>query len=162
MDMNLSKFWEVVEDGKACWAMVRGVAKSQTGLSNWTELRLPCPSLSPWVCSNSCPLSYWCHPTISPSATAFFFCFQSFPASVSFPMIQLFKLCNQSIGDLASVLPMNIQDWSPIGLTGLISSQSKGLSRVFSSTTIWKHQFFSTQPSFWSNSDIHTWLLENP
>ena len=93
--------------------------------------RLPCPSLSPWVCSNSCPLSHWCHPTISPSTTAFFFCFQSFPASGSFPMIQLFKLHDQSIGDLASVLPMSIQCWFPLGLTGLRSLQSKGLKSLF-------------------------------
>ena len=85
---------------------------------------------------------------------------QSFPASGSFPMSQLFALGSQSIGGSASVLPMHIQDWFPLGLTGLISLQSKGLSRVFSSNTVWKHQFFSVQLSLWSNSHIHTWLLE--
>ena len=85
---------------------------------NWTELRLPCPSLSPWVCSNSCPLSHWCHPTISPSTTAAFFCFQSFPASGSFPMSWLFTSGGQSIVALASasVLPVNIQSWFLLGL----------------------------------------------
>ena len=110
--------------------------------------RLPCPSLSPGVCSTSCPLSWWCHPTISSSIIPFSFCPQSFPASGSFPVSWLFALGGQSIGVSASVLPVNIQDWFPLGLTGLIPLQSKGLSRVFSSTTIWKHQFFSAQPSF--------------
>jgi len=111
--------------------------------------RLPCPSLSPRVCSNSCPLSQWCHPTSSSSVAPFSSCLQSFPASGSTPMSQLFALGGQSIGasDSASVLLMNIQGWFPLGLTGLISLPSKGLSRVFSSTTVWKHQFFGTQPS---------------
>ena len=89
---------------------------------------------------------------------------QSFPASGSFPMRQLFALGGQSIGvsALASVLPMNIQDWFPLGLTGLTSLQSKGLSRVFSNTTVQKHQFFGSHPSLWSNSHIHTWPLEKP
>ena len=89
-------------------------------------------------------------------------CLQSFPASGSFPVSQLFASGGQSIGASASVLPMNIQDWFPLGLTGLISLLSKGLSSVFSSTTIWKRQFFSAQPSLWSNSHIHTWLLGKP
>ena len=107
---------------------------------------LPC-SLSPRVCSNSCSLSWWCYLTISSSAAPFSFCLQSFPASGSFPMSQLFASGDQSIraSVSTSVLPMNIQGWFPLGLIGLISLQSKGLSRVFSSTTIWKHQFFSTQ-----------------
>ena len=111
--------------------------------------RLPCPSVSPRVCSNSCPLSWWCYPTISSSATPLFFCLRSFPASWSFPISWLFTSGSQSIeaSASASVLPMNIQDWFPLGLTGLISLQSKGLSRVFSSTTVQKYQFFSTQPS---------------
>ena len=119
-----------------------------------------CPSLSPGGCSNSCPSSQWCHPTISPSVTPFSSCPQSFPASESFPVSQLFTSHGQSIGAsaLASVLSMNIQDWFPLGLTGLISLQSKELSRVFSSTTVQKHQFFSAEPSLWSNSHIHTWL----
>ena len=123
--------------------------------------RLPCPLLSPGVCSNSCPLSWWCYLTISFSATPFSFCLQPFPASGSFPMSWLFTSgCQASTS--ASVFPMNIQDWFPLGLTGLISLLSKGLSRVFSGTTVWKHQFFSAQPSLWSNSHIHTWLLEKP
>ena len=108
--------------------------------------------LSSRVCSNSCPLSRWCHPTISSSVVPFSSCPQSFPASGSFPMSQLFLSGGQSIGASASVLPMNIQGWFHSGLPGLISLLSKGLSRVFSSTTIWKHHFFSTQPSLWSNS----------
>ena len=114
--------------------------------------RLPCPSPSPKAYSNSCPLSWWCHPTISSSVVPFSSCLQSFPASGSFPLSQFFATGGQSIGASASasVLPMNIQDWFPLGLTGLISLQSKRLSRVFFSTTIQKHQFFSTEPSLWS------------
>ena len=107
--------------------------------------RLPCPSLSPRVCSNSCPLSQWCYPTVSSSVIPFS-CLQSYPASGSFPVSQLFPSGSQSIGASASVLPMDIQGWFPLGLTALISLQSKGLSGLFSSTTIWKHQFFSAQP----------------
>ena len=108
----------------------------------WTAAweRLFCPSLSPQVCSNSCPLNWWCHPTISSSASPFSSCPPSCPASVSFPMSWLFRSSSQSIGVSASVLPMNIQDWFPLGLTGLISLKSKRLSRVFSSTTVQKHQ----------------------
>ena len=114
------------------------------------------------VYPNSCPSSPWCHPAISSSVIPFSSCFQSFPASGSFQMTWLFTSCGQSIGasDSASVLPMNIQDWFPLALTGLTSLLSKVLSRVFSSTTIQKHLFFSTQPSLWSNSHIRTWLLE--
>ena len=106
--------------------------------------RLSCPSPPPGACSNSCPLNQWCHPTIS-SVIPFSFCLQSFPASGSFLMLQLFASGHQSIvaSFSASVLPVNIQDWFPLGLTGLISLQSKGLSRVFSSTTVQKHQFSS-------------------
>ena len=125
---------------------------------------LPCPSLSLWVCSNPCPLSQWCHPTIWSSVIPFSSCLQSFPSSGSFPMSRLLALGVQDIGALssASVLPMHIQGWFPLGWTGLISMLSKGLSRVFSSTTVWKHKFFSAQSSLWSNSHIHTWLLEKP
>ena len=128
------------------------------GLQN---ARLPCPSLSHGVCSNSCLLSQWYHPTISSSVMPFSSCLQSFPASGSFPMSQLFTSGGQDIGASASVsvFPMNIQGWFPLGLTGLISLQSKGFSRVFSSTTVWKHQFFAAQLSLWSNSHIRTWLL---
>ena len=125
---------------------------------------LPCYSLSPRVCSNSCPLSWWCHLSSASSATPFSFCLQYLPASGSFPISQFFASGGWSTwaSASASVLPMNIQDWFPLGLTGLISLQSKGLPRVFSSTTIQKHQFFRSQPSLWSNSHIHTWLLKKP
>ena len=122
--------------------------------------RLPCPSPTSGACSNSCPLSRWCHPTISFSVVTFSSCLQSFPASGSFPVTQFFASGGQSIGASASVLPMNTQDWFPLGWTGWISLQSKGLSRVFSNITVQKHQFFSAQLSLWSNSHIHTWLLE--
>ena len=125
--------------------------------------RPPCPSPTPGVHPNPCPLSQWCHPTISSSVTRFPSCHQSFPASGSFPVSQLFASGRQSIGasSSASVFPMNVQGWFPLGLTGLISLLSKGLSRVSSSTTVQKHQFFGTQPSLWSHSHIHTWLLES-
>ena len=114
--------------------------------------RLPCPSPSPGACSNSCQLSQWCHPTISSSVIPFSSCLQSFPASGSFPVSQLCASGDQSIGASASasVLPMNIQDWFPLGLIGLTSLQSKRLSIVFSNTTFQKHQFFSSQSSLWS------------
>ena len=124
--------------------------------------RLPCPSASPRACSNSCSLSRWCHPNISSSVVPFSSCPQSSPASRSFPMSQLFASGGQSTGASASasVLPMNTQDWSPLGWTGWISLQPKGLSRVFSNTTLQKHPFFGTQSSLWSNSQTPTWLLE--
>ena len=121
-----------------------------------------CSSSSPGACSNSGPLSWWHHPTISSSVIPFNSCLQSFPTSGTFQISWLFTYGGQSIGAsvLASVLPMNIQDWFPLGLTGLISLQSKRLLSVFSNTTVQKHQFFRNQPSLWSNSHIHTWLLE--
>ena len=111
------------------------------------QTRPPCPSPAPGVYSNSCPLSQWCHPTISSSVIPFSSCLQFFPASGSFQMSQFFASGGQSIGVSASatILPMNIQDWFPFGWTGWISLQSKGLSRVFSNTTVQKHQFFSAQ-----------------
>ena len=127
--------------------------------------RLPCPSPTPGAYSNLCPLSQWCHPTISSSVLPFSSCLKSFPVSESFPVSwRLFVSGGQSIGASASssVLPMNIQDWFPLGLTGWISLKSKGLSRAFFNTTAWKHQFFSAQSSLWSNSHIYTWLLEKP
>ena len=126
--------------------------------------RPPCPSPTPGVYSSSRPLSWWCHPAISSSVVPFSSCLQSFPISGSFPMSHLFTSSGQSMGVSAStsVLPMNIQDWSPVGWTGWISLQSKGLSRVFSNTTVQKHQFFSAQLSSQSNSHIHTWPLEKP
>ena len=120
--------------------------------------RLPCPSPTLGVYPNSCPLSRWWHPTISSSVVRFSSCTQSFPASGSFPMSQFFASGGQSTGVSApaSVLPVNTQDWSPLGWTGWISFQSKGLSRVFSNTTVQKHQFFSPLLSLQSNSHIHT------
>ena len=126
--------------------------------------RSPCLSPTPGVYSNSCPLSRWCHPTILSSVIPFSSHLQSFPPSESFQMSLLFASGGQSIGVSAStsVLPMNTQDWSPLGWISWISLQSKGLSRVFSNTTVQKHQFFGTQPSSQSNSHIHTWILEKP
>ena len=126
--------------------------------------RPPCPSPTPRVYSNSSPLSRWCHPAISFSVIPFFFCPQSLPASESFPMSQLFTWGGQSVGvsALASVLPKKSQGWSPSEWTGWIFLQSKGLSRVFSNTTVQKHQFFGAQPSSQSNSHIHTWPPEKP
>ena len=123
--------------------------------------RPSCPSPALRVYSNSCPLSWWCHPIISSSVIPLSSCLQSFHAWGSFPVSQLFASGGQSIGASASasVLPMNIQDWSPLGWTGWISLQSKGLSRVFSDTTVTKHKFFSAQLSY-GNSHIHIWLLE--
>ena len=130
----------------------------------WQHTRPPCPSPTPGVYPNSCPLSRWCHPTTSSSVVPFSSCRQSLPASESFPMSQLFASGGQSIGVSAStsVLPMNTQDWSPLGWTGWISLHFKGLSRVFSNTTVQKHHFLSAQLSLYSNSHIHTWLLEKP
>ena len=131
--------------------------------------RLPCFSLSPGISSTSCPLNWWCHPTISSSVVSFSYCYISFPASGSFLMSQLFSSGSPSICasasasvlpmniqswfplELTAVLPMNIQSWFPLELTALISLLSKGLNRVFSSTTVWKPQFFSAYPSLWSN-----------
>ena len=143
MDMDLGGLRVLVMDRESCRAAIHGVTKSRTRLSNWTELNR-------------------CHPTISSSVVPFSSCPQSFPALGSFLMSQLFTSGSQSIGASASapVLPMSIQGWFPLGLTGLIFLLSKGLSRVFSTTTVWRHRFFSAQPSLWSNSHICTWLLE--
>ena len=124
--------------------------------------RLPCLSPTPEACSNSYPSSWWCHPTISSSVIPFSSHLQYFPALGCLLMSEILLSGGQSIAASASVLPMNIQDLFPLGLTGLISLQFKGLSRVFTNTTVKKHQFFSAQLSFWSNSHIHTWLLEKP
>ena len=126
--------------------------------------RPPCPSPTPRVHSDSRPLSPWCHLAISSSVVPFFSCPQSLPASESFPMSQLFTWGGQSTGAsaLASFLPRKSQGWSPSEWTGWISLQSKELSRVFSNTTVQKHQFFGAQPSSQSNSHIHPWLLEKP
>ena len=126
--------------------------------------RPPCPSPTPGVHSDSCSSSQWCHPAISSSVVPFFSCPQSLPAPKSFPMSQLFAWGVQSTGvsALASVLPKKTQGWSPSEWTSWICLQSKGLSRVFSNTTVQKHQFFGAQPSSQSNSHIHTWPQEKP
>ena len=132
------------------WCLVNQFSGSVVSDSLWPHglqhARLPCPSPTPGAYSNSCPLSRWCHPAISFSVVPFSFHLQSFPASGSFPVSQ-FSSGGQNIGVSASVsvFPMNIQDWFPLGCTGWISLQSKGLSTVFSNTTVQKHQFFSTQ-----------------
>ena len=125
--------------------------------------RPPCPSPTPGVYPNSGPLCRWCHPTISSSVVPFSSCPQSFPASGSFPMSQLSASGGQSIvaSASASFLPKNTQGWTPLEWTGLISLRSKGLSRVFSSAAMWKHQFFGAQLSLWSNVHICTWLQKN-
>ena len=123
--------------------------------------RLPCPSLFSGVCSNSCPLSWWCHPTTSSSVTPFFSCSQSFPTSGSFPVNWLFVSGGQSIVASASVFQWIFRLIS-FRIDKLISSLPKGLSRVFSSTTVWKHHFIGAQLSLWSSSHNHTWLLERP
>ena len=126
--------------------------------------RLCCSSPTPGTYSNSCPESQWCHPTIWSSVIPFSSCLQSFPASGSFPMSQFFASGGQNIrvSASASVLSMNIQEWFPLGWTGLISLQSKGLSRIFSNTTVQKHWSFGIHSSLCFNSHIHTWLLEKP
>ena len=165
-------------DRGAWWATVHRVAKSRTRLSDFTftftgsvqslsHVRL---SATPRTVAHQASLSItnsqsWLKlMSISSSVVPFSSCLQSFPASESFPMSQFFASGGQSIGvsASASVLPMKIQDWFPLGWTGWFSLQSKGLSRVFSNTTVQKHQFFSVQLSLWSNSHIHTWLLEKP
>ena len=142
----------------------RSVVSDSLQLHESQHTRPPCPSPTPGLYPNSCLLSRWCHPAISSSVIPFSSCPQSLPASGSFPMIQLFAWGGQSIGvsASASVFPMNTQDWSPLGWTGWISLLSKGLSRVFSNTTVQKHQLFGAQLSSQSNTHIHTWLLEKP
>ena len=144
--------------------VVQSLSRVQLLVTPWTAV-LPASLFFtiPGVYSNSYSSSQWCHPTTS-SCCHFSSCSQSFPASGSFPVGWLFISGGQSVGVSASVLPMTIQGWFPLGLTGLISLQSKGLSRVFSNTTVQKNQFFGTQPSLWmwSSSHIHTWLLGKP
>ena len=151
-----------------CLYIYQSVQFSHSVVSNYLwphglkHARPPCPSTTPRVYPNSSPLSRWCHATILSSVIPLSSCPLSFPASRSFQMSQLFTSGGQSTGVSAStsVLPMNAQDWSPLGWTGWISLQSKGLSRVFSNTTVQKHQFFSAQLSSQSKSHIHTWPLE--
>ena len=137
------------------------VARSYPPLCNPMDCNMPGSSVLHYDLEFAqCPLSQWYYLTISSSVTPFSSCPQSFPPSGSFPVSRLFESSSQSIRAPAPVLPMNIQGWFPLVLTGLISLLSKGLSKVFSSTTVRKHQFFSPQPSLWSNSHICTWLLE--
>ena len=151
-------------------AQFRSVAQSNSSVSNslWPHglrhTRLPCLSPPPRAYSNSWPLSWWYHPTISSSDIPFSSHLQSFSGSGSFPMSQFFTQGDQNIGVSAStsILPINLQDWFPLGWTGWIPLLSKGLLRVFSNTRIQKHQFFSAQFSLQSNSHIQTWLLEKP
>ena len=155
----------MTEEGLWCGtALVQSLSCVQLFATPWTTARqASLPSPTPGVYSNSCPFSRWCHPTVS-SYVVSFSCLQSFPTSGAFQMSQLFASGGRSIGVSAStsVLPMNIQAWFPLGWAGWISLQSKGLSRVFSNTTVQKHQFFGTQLSSQSNSHIHTWPLEKP
>ena len=145
---------------KYCMILISSVQFSCSVVSDSSQphglqhARLLCLPPTPRACSNSCSSSQWCHPTISSSVVPFSSCLQSFLASGSFPLSQFFASCGQSIGVSASAsfLPMNIQNWFPLGLIGLISLESKGLSKVFSNTTVQKHQFLSAQPSSQSNS----------
>ena len=128
-------------------AVIQYLSHVQLFETPWTAACQASLPFTPRVCSNSCPLSWLCHPTISSSVIPCCSCLQSFPASESFPMSWFFASGDQNIGASASVLPMNIQDLFPLGLTGLLSLLSNELSRVFSNTTIQKYQFFGTQPS---------------
>ena len=174
-----SKFsWSVFTEGYIycfyllylVWIFIYLVQFTRSVVSNslWSHepqhARPPCPSPTTGVHPNLCPSSQWCHPAISSSVIPIFLCPQSLPASGSFPMSQLFESGGQSIGvsALTSVLPMNTQDWSPLRWTGRISLQSKGLTRVFSNTTVQKHQFFGAQVYSQSNSHICIWPLEKP
>ena len=163
MNEWIKKVWYVykTEHSASSVQLLSRVSLQPHGLQH---VRAPCPSPTPRVYSNSCPLSRWCHLTISSSVIPFSSCLQSFPASGSFQISQFFTSGGQSIGVSAStsVLLMNIRDWFPLGWTGWISLLFKGLSRVFSNTTVWKHQFFGIQLSLWSISHICTWLLEKP
>ena len=160
----------VLECGATAFCITSSVQFCRSVVSNSLQphepqhARPPCASPTPGVHPNPCPLSWWCHPTSSSSVVPFSSCLQSFPASGSFQMSQLFASGGPSIGVSAStsVLSKNSQGWSPLGWTGWISLQSKGLSRVFSNTTVQKHQFLCAQLSLQSNSHIHTWLLEKP
>ena len=164
-----SKEWDRTEKLKLLLSLFSSVRFSCSVVSDtlWPHepqhARSPCPSTNPKVYSNSCPSSWWCHPVISFSVITFSSCPQSLPGSESFPMSQLFAWGGRrsAVSASASVLQMNTQDWS-LGWTGWISLQSKGLSRVFFNTIVQKHQFFGAQLSLWSNSHIHTWLLEQP
>ena len=142
---------------------VQSLHRVRLFVTPWTASRQASLSVTnPWSLLKLMSMSWWCHLTISSSVVPFSSCLQSFPASESFPMSQFFASCGQSIGASASVLPTNILDWFPLGLTGWISLQSKGLSRVFSNNTVQKHQFFGVHISSQSNSHTHIWPLEKP
>ena len=151
--------WKIVSVQFSCSVMSNSLRPHES-----QHARPPWPSPTPRVHSDSCSSNQWCHPAILSSVIPFSSCLQSLPASESFPMSQLFPWGGQSTGVSASAsfLPKKSQSWSPSEWTGLISLQSKGLSRVFSNTTVQKHQFFGTQPSSQSNSHIHTWPQEKP
>ena len=156
--------WERLISVQFSFQFSRSVVSDSLWPHESQHSRPPYPSPSPRVNSNSHPLSRWCHPAISSPVAPFSSCLHYFPASWSFQMNQFFTSGGQNIGvsASASVLSMNIQDWFPLGWTGWISLQSKGLSRVFSNTKVQKHQFFNAQLSLQSNSHTHTWLLEKP
>ena len=146
------------------FSSVQSLSRVRLFATPWMQYtRPPCPSPTLRVYPNPCPSSQWCHPAISSSVIPFFSCLQTFPTSGSFQMSQLFATGGQNIGvsALTSDLRMNTQDWFPLEWTGWISLQSNRLSRVFSNTTVQKHQFFCTQLSSQSNFHIHTWPLEN-
>ena len=155
---------DVVECFSSSVQFSRSVVSDSLRHHGLQHTRPPCPSPTTGVYPNSCPVSRWCHPAISSSIMPFSSRLQLFPASGFFPMSQFFISGGQSIGvsASASVLPMNIQDWYPLGWTGWISLQSRGLSRVFCNTTVQKHQFFGAQLSLCSTSHIHTWPLGKP
>ena len=170
LDFNLKKNVKTHEDmfkfqAYSLSPVVQSLIVSDSlGPRGLQHAQLPCPLPSPRVCSNSRPSRRWCHPTISSSVVPFFARLQFFPASGSFPMSRFSVSGAQSIrvSASASVLPMNSQGWFPLGWTSWIFLLSKGLSKVSSSITFWKHQFFGSQPSLWSSSHIHSWLLEKP
>ena len=165
--VSLLFFSQLLKEALQIWLSVqfsRSVVSDSLRPHESQHARPPCPSPSPRVQSDSRPSSPWCHPAISSSVVPFSFCPQSLSASESFPMRQLFTWGGQSTGAsaLASFLPKKSQGWSPSQWTGWIALQSKGLSRVFSNTTVQTHQFFGAQPSSQPNSYIHTWPLEKP
>ena len=146
----------------SCCCCSRPVVSDSLWPYGLQHVRPPCPSPSPEVCPSSCPLHQWCHPAISSSGTLFSFCPQSFTASGTFPMGPLLASDDQTTGASASVLPVNIQDWSPLKFTGLISLLSKGLLGVFSRTTVLRHQFFGTLPSLQFSLHNRTWPQGRP
>ena len=166
-DHFASNFHSAVDGDLDCFhvpAIANSAAMNTMKSHGLQHTRLPCPSPSPEVCPNSCPLHLWCHPAISCSDALFSFCPQSFPASGTFPISWLFPSDDQNTGASASatVLPISIQGWFPLRLTALISLLSKGLSGVFPTTTVTRHQFFGILPSLLSNSHNSTWPLGRP